>query len=366
MDRPSFERFLPGPLLGQGPQGLLWWQWIALPALVVLALAAGWLLGRITGRALRQLAARTKTSWDEILVQRLSAPLALLWSVAAATVLLPSLALPGPATGVAGHLLRALTYLAFFWAGYRSIRVVFDVLSDSPWSREHPQLAGLLPVGRKIAKLALLAVGAVAVLSQLGFQVASLLAGLGIGGLALALGAQKAFENLFGTVALGADQPFRLGDFVKVEDFVGTVEQIGMRSTRFRTLDRTLVTIPNGRLADMRLETFAARDRIRLFANLGLVYSTTETQMREVIAGVRRVLEQHPKIWPEGIAVRFSAFQDSSLNLEVMAWFRTSDWNEFCDIRTEVFLRFLEVVERAGTSFAFPTRTVHLATGRSA
>jgi MscS family membrane protein len=363
MDRPSVERFLPAPLLGQGPQGLLWWQWVALPVLVLLALAAGWLLGRLTARVLHRLAARTRSSWDEILVQRIAAPLTLLWSVGVATALLPSLGLPAGATGWAGHLLRALTYLSFFWALYRSIHVAFGALADSPWAREHGQLAGQLPMGRKLAKLTLLAIGAVAVLNQLGFQVASLLAGLGIGGLALALGAQKAFENLFGTVALGADQPFRLGDFVKVEDFVGTVEQIGMRSTRFRTLDRTLITIPNGRLADMRLETFAARDRIRLFANLGLVYSTSNAQMREVIAGIRGVLEQHPKIWPDAIAVRFSGFGDSSLNLEVMAWFQTSDFDEFCDIRTEVFLRFMEVVERAGSSFAFPTRTVHIAAG---
>jgi MscS family membrane protein len=365
MDRPSFERFLPAPLLEPGPQGLLWWQWLALPLLLLGALALGSLLGRLTRRALRRLAARTRTPWDEVLVARLAGPITVLWSAGLATLLLPSAGLPGGATAAAGHALRAVSYFALFWAAYRSIHAVSGAAADSPWAREHVQLAGLLPIGRKIAKLVLLAVGAVAVLGQLGFQVASLLAGLGIGGLALALGAQKAFENLFGTVALGADQPFRLGDFVKVEDFVAHVEQIGVRSTRFRTLDRTLVTIPNGRLADMRLETFSARDRIRLHAKLGLLYSTTPAQMRQVIAGVRRVLAEHPRIWPEAIAVRFSAFRDSSLDLEVMAWFQTSDFDEFCDIRTEVYLRFMEVVEAAGTSFAFPTRTVHLAGGRA-
>ena len=152
----------------------------------------------------------------------------------------------------------------------------------------------------------------------------------------------------------------RPGDTVRVEDFVGTVENIGMRSTRFRTPDRTLITIPNGKLSDMRTETFAARDRIRFFTNLGLTYATTAAQLREVVAGIEGALRSHPKVFPEGIGVRFSAFQESALNVEVMAYFQTLDWDEFSAIRTELFLRFMEIVERAGTSLAFPTRTVHL------
>jgi MscS family membrane protein len=134
-----------------------------------------------------------------------------------------------------------------------------------------------------------------------------------------------------------------------------------MRSTRIRTLDRTLVTIPNGKLADLRAETFAVRDRMRLFANLGLVYGTTAEQIRAVLAGLEAELRAHPKIWPDAVIVRFNEFRESSLNVEVVAWFQTADWNEFTQIRQELYLRFMGVVERAGTSFALPTRTVHLA-----
>ena len=204
------------------------------------------------------------------------------------------------------HLLRAATYLAVFWMGFRSVNVAFAVMAQAPWTRANANLAGLLPVGRKVAKVVLLALGGVAVLNELGFQVASLLAGLGIGGIALALAAQKTVENLFGSLSIGVDQPFRTGDFVKIEDFVGTVERIGMRSTRIRTLDRTIITIPNGKLSDMRTETFAPRDRIRLLANLGLVYSTSAAQMREVLAGIERALRAQPKLWPESVSVRFT------------------------------------------------------------
>jgi MscS family membrane protein len=203
----------------------------------------------------------------------------------------------------------------------------------------------------------------VAVISELGYPVASLIAGLGIGGLALALASQKTFENLFGAFSLGVDQPFREGDFVKVEDFMGTVEAIGLRSTRIRTLDRTLITIPNGKLAEMRIESFAARDRIRLACILGLVHGTTANQMRLVVAGLEQLLREHPKVWPEGITVRFQELNSSSLDIEIAAWFTTADYTEFQLIRQEILLQFMEVVEKARTSFAFPTRTVHLAGG---
>ena len=295
-----------------------------------------------------------------MLLERIAAPLTALWAVALFTVLQPWLVLPeGPAL-VLQHLLRAATYLAVFWMGFRSVNVAFAVMSEAPWTRANANLAGLLPVGRKLAKVVLAALGGVAVMNELGFQVASLLAGLGIGGIALALAAQKTVENLFGSLSIGVDQPFRTGDFVKVEDVLGTVESIGMRSTRIRTLDRTIVTIPNGKLADMRTETFAPRDRIRLLANLGLVYSTTPAQMREVLAGIEGALRAHPKLWPEATSVRFTALTDSTLNVEVVAWLQTSDFAEFTAIRQELFLAFMEIVERAGTSFGFPTRTLHV------
>lgn len=363
MNAPFFLEHLPAPLLAPGPRGLLWWQWLALPVLLLAAVALGAALGWVTRLVLSHLAARTRTTWDDALLERIAAPLTAFWAIAIVTVLQPWLALPDGAASVLHRALRAATYLVFFWAGFRSVNVAFALLSAGPWTRASPGLGGLLPLGRKVAKVLLLALGAVAVLNELGFQVASLLAGLGIGGIALALAAQKTVENLFGSVAIGVDQPFRVGDFVKIEDFTGTVEAIGMRSTRIRTLDRTLVTLPNGKLADTRSETFAVRDRCRLLANLGLVYGTTAGQLRAVIAGIDGALRAQPKLWPEGASVRFTAFAESALNVEVVAWFDTTDWGEFTRIREELFLQFMEIVEREGSSFAFPTRTVHLVGG---
>lgn len=353
--RPFFEELLPSPLLQPGPRGILWWQWLALPVLLVLSIGAGALLGLLTRAILARVAARTRTEWDDMVIPRVAGPLTALWAIAILTVLHPWLVLGAGPEAVLEKILRAATYLTLFWAGFRLVDVAFMALGAAPWTRA---LTGLLPLSRKISKVVLLAMAAVAVLNELGFQVTSLLAGLGIGGIALALAAQKTVENLFGSVSIGVDQPFRVGDFVKVEDFVGTVESIGMRSTRFRTLDRTIITIPNGKLADTRTETFAPRDRIRLFANLALAYHTRAEQMRQVLSGIEGALRDHPVLAKDKPSVRFTELREFALNVEVVAWFQTTDWNEFTSIRQDLLLRFMEIVEAAGTTFAFPVREV--------
>ncbi|HUG55131.1 MAG TPA: mechanosensitive ion channel family protein [Vicinamibacteria bacterium] len=352
--------WLPSALLLPGPRELLRWQWIALGVLVPLVAAAGWALGWVARRVSMGVASRTRTAWDEAVVRQIAGPLTAAWTLLLFYLLVPSLRLYAPAEDFVGRVLRAAGALVFFWALWRSVDVAAEVLRHSRLGLTSAYARSLIFIGARLAKAVVAAMGAVTGLSVLGYPVAGLLAGLGIGGLAMALAAQKTVENLFGSVALAVDQPFRVGDFVKVEDFVGTVEEVGLRSTRFRTLDRTLISIPNGRVADMRLESFTARDKMRLACTIGVVYGTTAAQMREVLAGLEGALRAHPKIWPDAVVVRFKEFAASSLDIEVMAWFETPNWSEFQLIRQEVLIQFMDVVERAGTSFAFPTRTVHL------
>ncbi len=351
---------LPPLLLKPGPKELLWWQWLALPLIFALAWLLGWGLSFITRAVAGRIAKRTATQWDDVLLQRIAGPLALGWAIGATYMLLPVLDLYAPALAFLHRGLGSVFFIAFFWWLLRLTDTVGRAIILSGWAKQHPASRSLVPLGSRVAKVVVLAVAIVAVLSELGYPVASLIAGLGIGGLAVALAAQKTVENLFGAFSIGVDQPFREGDFVRIEDFVGTVETIGLRSTKIRTLDRTLVSLPNGRLSDMRLESFAARDRIRLALTVGLVYETTAAQMRTILAELERVLRAHPKIWPEAVIVRFANFGASSLDVDIMAWFETSDWGEFQLIRQDVLLQFMEVVEAAGSSFAFPTRTVHL------
>jgi MscS family membrane protein len=356
---------LPRSLQQRGPRGLRVWQWIALPLLALAALALGSLLARLTRHVLVKIAARTTVRWDSLLAERVGGPLSLVWAVVVLYLSVPWLGLPQSAGQWVESVLRGVLFAAFFWMLARAVDVAGDSIAGSPWGRTRAASRSLVPLGSRVAKLVVLALAVVALLSQLGYPVASLLAGLGIGGIALALAAQKTVENLFGAFSIGADQPFAEGDTIKFEDVTGTVEDIGLRSTRIRTADRTLVSVPNGRLADGRVESLTARDRMRLFCVLGLVYDTSVAQMRGVLSGLEHVLRVHPSIWPDGLSVRFVAFGRSSLDIEVQAWFKVSA-DDFPQCRQDVLLRFMEVVEAAGTRFAFPTHTVHVVEKTSA
>jgi MscS family membrane protein len=351
---------LPAWLLRAGPAALLWWQWLGLLALVMLSGVLGTAIGALLRWPWSKIVGRTSTRWDDRLLARTVGPVRLALSLASFRLGLPFLLLYDPAEDVAHDVLRGLFLANILWFCWRIVDVTAEISWDSPWSLRHPGSRALIPLARRAGKAVVSVAAVILFLSALGYPVTSLIAGLGLGGLAFALASQKTVENLFGAFSLGIDQPFREGDFVRVEELVGTVESLGLRSTKIRTLDRTLVSYPNGKLAEMRLESFAARDRLRLACTVGLVYETTEAQMREVLAGLERVLRQHPRIWADTIVVRFKELAASSLDIEVMAWFETSDWDEFQAIRQEVLLAFMKVVESARTSFAFPTKTVHL------
>jgi MscS family membrane protein len=218
----------------------------------------------------------------------------------------------------------------------------------------------ILPLGRRMTKAVLIILASIALLQNLGVNVSGLVAGLGIGGLAFALAAQKTIENLFGGATIIADQPVRVGDFCRFGDKIGTVEDIGLRSTRIRTLDRTVVTVPNAEFSSLQLENFAKRDRIRLHFTIGVRYETSADQLRHLLVEVKRLLVAHPKILPDPARVRFVNFGAHSLDLEIFCYIGTADWNEFLAIREDIYLRIMDAVENSGTEFAFPSQTLYL------
>lgn len=348
---------LPPSLLEPGPRGVPWWQWIALPLLLLAAGIVGWLFALVS----RLVTVRLLSRLDHDLLSQLTWPFAVIWALGVVYVALPLLGLHSRVEGFVLTGLRTAFLVVVFWVLTRLLDLVCGLVMRSAWATTHASAASLVPLAKRIVKVALVAIVVVAVLADLGYPVASMIAGLGIGGLVVALAAQKTVENLFGAFAIGTDQPFRQGDYVRIEGAEGTVETIGLRSTRIRTLDRTLVTVPNGKLADMRIESLSARDRMRVACTVGLVYDTTPTQLRAAIEGMKAVLLGHPKIWTDTVIVRLSALGASSLDIEVMAWFTTSDVNEFGEIQQEVLIGLLEAVQAAGTALAFPTQTVELA-----
>lgn len=350
-------------MLARGPFGIMWWQWIALLIVAAAAWAIGRLLGSITRAVLGRVSMRTSTVWDDRLFASIGPPISVIWLLVLFAVGSHLLGLPVPVEQTIRHTLRGLAIAAVLWAMWRSVGVVLDLMLSLPWAVGHPSARNLVAIGGNLAKGVIGVLGVLALLGALGYPVTTLLAGLGIGGLAFAFGAQKTVENLFGSMAIAVDQPFRVGDAVRVADFTGTVEDIGLRSTRFRTPDRTLITIPNGSLSDQRVESLAERDRIRLAATISLVYGTTRAQMLQVLGGFEHVLRAHPRTSPGSVAVAFIQLGPNSLDIETVAAFQVPA-DEFNRCRQEVLLEFMRVVEEAGTAFALPTRTVHLSADR--
>ncbi len=205
-------------------------------------------------------------------------------------------------------------------------------------------------------------IGLMFALHGFGINPSAFLAGLGVGGIAIALAAQKTLENVIGGASLILDEAVRVGDSFKIGDVVGTIEAVGLRSTRVRTLDRTLVTIPNGQMATMTLENYSARDNFWLRHLVGLGYDTQPSNLTAVLAAVRELLSQDSRILPASVRVRFLRFSESSLDLEVFAYVFARDWSHFLEIQEDLLMQIREVIASNGAEIAYPVRTIHVKT----
>jgi MscS family membrane protein len=358
--RAVLERRLPTFMFEIEFLGLELWQWTGLLLLVFLAGVLSWFVAGIGRRILRPLAARTDTSLDDRILEATLAPARLLLAVGVFAVGSGFLELSPQAFTVLGRIEVALVVIAVAWIGLRGVDIGVGSIREHLKRNERRAALAILPMGGRSSKVFLIVIAVLVMIQNLGFNVTGLIAGLGIGGLAVALAAQKSIANLFGGVTLIADQPIQVGDFCKFGDRTGTVEEIGLRSTRVRTLDRTLVTIPNAEFAEVQLENYAARDRIRIHAMIGLRYETSPDQLRHVLAEMRKLLIAHPMVSESPARVRFIGFGPHSLDLELFAYVKTGVWDDFLKVREDIFLRIMDIVRDSGTSFAFPSQTLYL------
>ena len=225
----------------------------------------------------------------------------------------------------------------------------------------HSAATALLRVVRRAADVLVIFGAALATLRLFAIDPTPALAGLGVGGIAVALAAQKTLENVIAGASLVFDQAVRVGDSLKVGEVIGTVDHIGLRSTRIRTVDRTVVTIPNGQLANAILEVVSARDKYWFHPVVSLRIETTPEQLRQVVDGVERLLKQHPSVEGESVRARFFRIGSFSLDLEVSAYLRAHDWGHFLEVQQQLLLGVNEVVARAGTRIALPSQTMYAA-----
>jgi MscS family membrane protein len=251
-----------------------------------------------------------------------------------------------------------VAWVALAWFALRFVDAMSRLVIARMQRSQRRQAVSVITLLRRSAKVLLLAFAVVAILDTLGIDVTTGIAALGIGGIALALGAQKTIENLVGSVTVIVDRPVQVGDFCKVGDVTGTVEDVGMRSTRIRTNDRTVVTIPNGNFASLQIENFATRDRYLFNPVIRLEYGVSAEKLREGVSIIDTVLKEHPNT-DEDARATLAGLGETSVDVEVFSYITVDDFVESLHIKQDLLLTMMERLEKAGLALALPTRTLH-------
>jgi MscS family membrane protein len=353
------ESKLPKALVKNQFVGMPLWQWAAMLLAAPLAAALGWLVLALLEVPVRWWA-RRRGQLDVANWRSVSGPAWLLTGTLIHQVCVVYLRMPL----LQRHYYFQITYIALIisatWIFWRVVRWSLRRVRTRALARGHAGTSSLMLLGERILKAVIFVLGVLAVLGNLGFNMSTALAGLGIGGLAIGFGAQKTIENLFGGVSVLGDEVFRVGDVCRFGDRTGIVEDIGLRSTRIRTEERTLVAIPNGTVATINLENLSRRDKILFKTNLSLRADSKPDHVRFVLAEIRKLLYSHPKVETQTVRVRLTDIAGSALNVELVCYILTRDFNEYAAVREDLLLRTLDVMENSGGSLALPSQTLYL------
>ena len=352
------ENKLPPSLVRNVFLGMPLWQWLALFVAIPAAIAIGWAVVLLLAIP-RRLWLKFKHRANLHSYRGMSTALLVMFSALAHRVIAAYLGLPLLPRLYYYRVIGVLISIGFFWFLLRATSLTMQRLRVHAISTGRIGAGTLMVLGERLLVALVVIVAFLATLGILGFNLTTVLAGLGIGGIAIAFAAQKTLENLFGGISVLADEVIRVGDSCRFGDRVGTVEDISLRSTRIRTIERTQLSIPNGALATMNIENLTRRDKILFNPTLGVRCETTADQLRFLLAEIRRMLYEHPKVETDTARIRFASFDNSALSLEVFSYVLTRDYAEFTAIREDVLLRILDIVDKSGSGFAFPSQTLY-------
>jgi MscS family membrane protein len=347
------------PGLGTEVMGNPAWQYLAFLIYVVLALYVSKLLDYLIQEQLRKWAAKTETKLDDLLLDLLRGPVKV---IAFVTLLHIGLRLFNWPEWTSKFISNGLTIIVACSLTY--IAVKFVDLAVGLWKQKTE--AGqeglvdhqLFPIIRKTLKIFVVVVAALVTSQNLGMNVTGLLASLSIGGLAVGLAAQDTLSNLFGAVAIFADKPFRVGDRIQLDSVDGTVEAIGLRSTRVRNLDGYLVTIPNRTMANANIVNVSKRPNIKTVMNIGVTYDTPAAKVERAMRIMEEIFRPHPKT--ADLLIGFNKFENSSLNIQVVHWWNGTDYKEYLLGFQQLNLELKRRFDAEGINFAFPTQTIYL------
>jgi len=332
---------------------------LAVVVVVLSLLLRGFIAYHFVG-FLSKLTKRSKTQIDDELLRALEEPLKLIPVIIGLFFALRVLGAEGETTLLFDKVLSSLIAFSIFWTLVRAVDPLAAVLKPL----ENALTPEIMSWVRKSAKGLFAFIGGAAILELWGIQVGPFLAGLGIFGVAVALGAQDLFKNLIAGFLVLAEKRFQVGDWIKVDGVVeGTVELINFRSTTIRRFDKSPVYVPNANLSDNAVTNFSRMTARRIYWNVGLVYSSSVEQLREIRQGVHDYIMNsddflHP---PEGtLLIHIDSFNESSIDLLIYCFTKTTDWGQWLQVKEEFALAVKEIVANAGSDFAFPTRTIHV------
>ena len=338
------------------------WRLLLALALVFLGLLSRRIIRWVFGGFLKRRAGKTRVQWDDDLVELVPRPLALVLQVLVWFGIAFLLQLPDEPTNIRRFVINGLMAalaVAVTWVAFRLLDVLSRAADRAATKTETRLDDQLVPLLRKTLKVFLAFIVAVVVVDKMGYSVASVIASLGIGGLALALAAKDTVANFFGSVVVFTDQPFHVGDWVEFGGVEGIVEEVGMRTTRIRRFDKSLATVPNQTFTNTTIVNHSKRPMRRLRLVVGLSYETSPAQMQAFLESVRALLADTPALDPESNLVYFNEFADSSLNVFVQGFTLSTAFTDFMETQEEVLLRIMKLVEAQGLDIAFPTRTIY-------
>ncbi|MGA3188755.1 MAG: mechanosensitive ion channel family protein [Bryobacteraceae bacterium] len=354
--------YIPHVLLRRGWLGVPLWQWIVLAIGVALALFVAAAMRKIAVPLLRRLFRSIALDQDEWMLDRLTGPLRGLISLLVLATTISVLRLPLFAREAWYFIGGGLAIILGGWLFTRVVQVSGRLLNRSVERRGGADATAVIRLCERTVNVLTFAVVVVLLLKGVGLikDVTTLVAGLGVGGIAIALAAQKTLENLFGGISIIFDKTIRVGDTCRIGTQSGTVEDIGLRSTSLRTDARTVLTVPNSQLSAMNIENFGMREKSYFYHVIGIRYETTAQQMRALLDALRKLLTSDAHLEPSTSRVRLIRCAPSSLDLEIVAYVLTTDGLKFLEVQEDLLLRIMDTIESNGTAPAFPSQTLYL------
>lgn len=335
------------------------WQYAASLLYIVLAFVISKLVDWVIGAQLRKWAARSETEWDDIVVGLFDGPVKVIVFVVLLNIGLQMFGWPAWVETWFSKLTLLAVGASIIIVLLKGIDALFAVWKKRlPPDGDRSFNESFLSLLAKVLKAGLVIVALFTLLGNLGFDIRTALASVSVVGLALGLAAQDTVGNLFGAVAVFVDKPFKIGERVKIGDVEGTVEEMGVRSTRIRSLEGFLITVPNKNVGNATVINIAQRPTIRGNFAIGLTYDTPAPRIRLAVQILEKLFKEHPKT--ADVIIHFNKFADFYLNIDILYWCKTTDWREYTAILQELNLAIKERFDAEGLSFAFPTQTLYL------